>query len=253
MSDAFGFPQSYDPQALAEHMREQFGWSNQDLLKASENLMSAALAGLRQNASSPAGLESLMAMMPGPGGAWALSRPDAFAGEPLALFFGPADVQARIIEQITNATGLGRQGVETMMPVVATLTLGNLARQFTAGPMRDMLDAFLAGYARGRPKPAPKPEDYLAPYAEAMQSFWDGYMRAFMPAPPQEEPAEPEQGEPEAENSQTEDAPPQEAAPEAPSDENIAEAWLDLGRNIQETQIKAFERLFDKSANQTDT
>lgn len=253
MSDAFGFPQSYDPQAIAEHMRKQFGWSDQDFLKASESLMSAAFAGLRRNASSPDGLQSLVAMMPGPGAAWGAPRPEGFFGEPLALFFGPADVQARIIEQVTNATGLGRHGVETMMPVVATLTLGNLARQFTAGPARDMLDAFLAGYARGRPKPAPKPEDFLAPYTEAMQSFWDGYMRAFMPAPPQEEEPAPEQAEPEAPGPETGETPPHEAAPEAPSDENIAEAWLDLGRNIQETQIKAFERLFDKPSRQSET
>lgn len=252
MSDAFGFPKSYDPQVLAAHMRKQFGWSDEDFLKASENLMSAALAGLRHNASSPAGMQSLMAMIPGPAAAWSAPRPDGLVGEPLALFFGPADVQARIIEQVTKATGLGRQGVETMMPVVATLTLGNLARQFMAGPARDMLDAFLAGYARGRPKPAPKPEDFMAPYAEAMQSFWDGYMRAFIPAP-QEEGAEPEQGEPEAENRETEEAAPQEPAPEEVSDDNIAEAWLDLGRNIQETQIKAFERLFEKSPKQSGT
>ncbi|NRG19898.1 hypothetical protein HPQ64_19565 [Rhizobiales bacterium] len=246
MSDAFGFPQSYDPQTLAAHMRKQFGWSDQDFLKASENLMSAALAGLRHNASSPAGLQSLIAMMPGPGAAWSAPRPEGFFGEPLALFFGPADVQARIIEQVTNATGLGRQGVETMMPVVATLTLGNLARQFTAGPARDMLDAFLAGYARGRPKPTPKPEDYLAPYAEAMQSFWDGYMRAFTPEQPQEE----AEAETAAEIPDTEDASPQEPVAETPSDENISEAWLDIGRNIQETQIRAFEKLFEQSSRQ---
>ncbi|WP_029058507.1 DUF937 domain-containing protein [Stappia stellulata] len=243
MTDSFNPFAAFDPAALSRDMQSRFGWGDADTLRAAEALMPAALAGMRHFGSSPSGFEALMALLPGPGRASGLPRPDSLVGEPLALFFGPAETQAALADFVAEQTGLDRPGVETLMPVVATLALGQVARRFTAGPARDLLDAFLAGYARGRPKPVPNPMRMMEPYTEAMRSFWDGYMGVFDSAaerggspPAQEEVAE---------------APP-EATPEAPESEAragdgaaLVDNWLAIGRDLQETQIRNFESFFE--------
>ncbi len=239
MTDFLGFPPAFDPKSLAETMQRQFGWDQKDVLRAAEALMPAALAGLKYNASTPAGLASLMALLPGPGAAKAAPSPGSLFGEPLALVFGPAEVQKAIADQVARSTGLGRAGIETIMPVVATLTVGNIVRQFTVGPAREMLDAFLAGYARGRPKPVPNPAQAFAPIVDVMRSFWDGYLTAGSGTAS------------ETERQSEADVP----APETPADDQagngdgtrLVESWLTLGRDIQDSQIKAFERLFAAS------
>lgn len=264
MPDTQGFPLAFDPEALAALMRRQFGWGETDVLKASEALMSAALAGLRYNTSTPAGMQSLLAMMPGPAAARNAPGPDSLFGEPLALFFGPESVQQAIIQSVARSTGLNPSGIETMMPVVATLTVGNVARQFVSGPVRDLLDAFLAGYARGRPKPAPTPAEVMAPYTQAMQSFWDGYFRAVgsfqeaMAKPADSQEAEdadeeiagvaPEAG-PEAEKDAGAETPAREYPEtiERSGETSLADAWLALGRDIRESQIRTFESLFEQN------
>ncbi len=257
MSDAFGFPLAFDPHALAGAMREQFGWGEADLLKASEALMTAAQAGLRRNEPTIPALQAFMAFMPGFAAA-PLQPPTGFFGEPLSLFFGPAPVQQAIIDQVSKQTGLDPSGIETMMPVIATLTFGNMARQYVSGPARDLLDAFLAGYARGRPKPVPTPAEIFAPYGEAVQSFWDGYFRALgafgadEEAPAAADAAEEAAAAGENPAGDGEEAAPQEEArpgdgkPQA-SESSLADAWLALGRDIQEKQIKTFENIFDQA------
>lgn len=255
MPDAFGFPLAFDPHALANAMREQFGWGEADLLKASEALMSAAQAGLRRNEPTTAALQAFMAFMPGFANQ-PLQPQTGFFGEPLALFFGPAPVQQAIVDMVAQQTGLDPSGIQTMMPVIATLTFGNMARQYVAGPARDLLDAFLAGYARGRPKPAPTPAEIFAPYGEAMRSFWDGYFRALGAFQSGGEQASGDEAEAAADeaggNGVGADAAapaPTEAAcskPQAP-EASLADAWLALGRDIQEKQIRTFENLFDQT------
>ncbi|WP_349359499.1 DUF937 domain-containing protein [Stappia sp.] len=270
MSDGFPSPAAFDPAAfdpaaVVERMQRQFGWSEGDILRAAEALMPAAFAGLRRFATSPSSLETLMALMPGPGRIRSLPDPDGLVGEPLALFFGTAETQRALADFVARQTGLERPGVETLMPVVATLALGQVARQFTGGPARDLLDAFLAGYARGRPKPAPNPMRMMAPYTEAMRSFWDGYLGLFeQPGRPEAAPATgtkapdtdspgqqasvtPNDDAPNAE-APADDAPADEAPNDAPTDRDAAllDRWIALGRDIQDTQIRGFETFFEK-------
>lgn len=276
MSDAFPGFAAFDPAAVSEAMRRQFGWGDAEIRKAAEALLPAALAGIRHFGSSPSGFEALMALMPGPGRVTA-PPPAAFVGEPLAFVFGPEEVRRKIARAVAEQTGLDLPGVETMMPVAATLALGQVARRFSFGPARDLLDAFLAGYARGRPKPVPNPLRMMAPYAEAMRSFWDGYLGLFSeaaaaaghaaastnpdaarsssriaaPEKPQERARQrsPASG---AAGRQGGEAPPAEPLPEdAPvarpaAAGGLVDSWLELGRNIQDSQIRQFEALFER-------
>ena len=251
MSDDFPRFTAFDPASVSEAMHRQFGWSEAEIRRAAAALMPAALAGIRHFGSTPSGFDALMALMPGPGRA-ASVPPQSFVGEPLAFVFGPEDVRRRIARHVAEQTGLELPGVETMMPVAATLALGQVARQFTAGPVRDLLDAFLAGYARGRPKPVPNPMRMMAPYTDAMRSFWDGYMGLFQPPAPQDEAPE-KVPEPEAEHDAQAEAAsasgePDDRAHESgePASAGLVEGWLELGRNIQESQVRHFETLFER-------
>ena len=252
MTDRFPFPGAFDPAAVRDTMQHQFGWSESDVLRAADALMPAAFAGLRRFATTPTAFQSLMALMPGPGRVGGLPDPSNLVGEPLALFFGSAETQAALADYIAGQTGLARPGVETLMPVVATLALGQIGRQFTFGPARDLLDAFLAGYARGRPKPAPNPMRMMAPYADAMRSFWDGYLGMFGQAPHDADGtlAESDGSDSFDEASATEgSAGAQGGAP----DEDLAlfDRWVALGRDIQDTQIRGFEAFFEQVASGT--
>lgn len=243
MPDSLPSFEAFDPAALRDSFARQFGWGETEMLRAAEALMPAAIAGMRRFASSPDGFEGLMALFPGPARFAAGADPKAFLGEPLALIFGPADTQKAIARYVAGQTGLELPGVETMMPVVATLALGQMARRFTVGPARDLLDAFLAGYARGRPKPIPNPLQAMAPYTEAMRAFWDGYTGLFPAAggaASQPEPAEAET--PDASESET----------EGTQEPGLLDAWIGLGRDIQDSQVRSFEVLYDKLAEKQD-
>lgn len=249
MTESFPALGAFDPAAVGEAMRRQFGWGESEVARAAEALMPAALAGMRRYAASPSALEGLLALMPGPGRAAALPDPSALVGEPLALIFGPSEVQRSIAEYVAQQTGLELPGVETMMPVVATLALGQAARRFTVGPARELLDAFLAGYARGRPKPVPNPMRVMEPYAQAMRSFWDGYLGMVGAAAQERE--EPPAPEPAPDPTpETVDEPTPELAAESAADAGSAfvDSWLSLGRDIQERQIRSFETLFEQAS-----
>ncbi|SDT90445.1 DUF937 domain-containing protein [Stappia sp. ES.058] len=248
MSDSFNPFAAFDPASLSRDMQSRFGWGDADTLRAAEALMPAALAGMRHFGSSPSGFEALMALLPGPGRASGLPRPESLVGEPLALFFGPAETQAALADFIAEQTGLDRPGVETLMPVVATLALGQVARRFTAGPARDLLDAFLSGYARGRPKPIPNPMRMMEPYTEAMRSFWDGYMGLFDRATQAHEtPAD------SADSGAVPEVPPETVPDTEPEAEDtpgetfaLVDNWMALGRDLQDSQIRGFERFFER-------
>ncbi|WP_417769134.1 DUF937 domain-containing protein [Stappia sp.] len=272
MTDRFPNFGAFDPASVSEVMQRQFGWGDADVARAAEALMPAALAGMRRYAASPSAFEALLAFMPGPGRVTAMPGPDSLVGEPLALIFGPAEVQRSVARYVSEQTGLELPGIETMMPVVATLALGQAARRFTVGPARELLDAFLAGYARGRPKPVPNPMRMMAPYTEAMRSFWDGYLGLFdRPAPDSQDAAVPGQAPPD--ETPASETPASEtgagvSASDAAGTESVGapaggdtgegeggedgaklvETWLSFGRDIQEQQIRGFEALFDRAS-----
>jgi len=233
----------FDIFSLSEDVRDRFGWSNDDLNRVMEQLMPAALHGFRHFGSSVPGLaEFLGQASPLAGGAQI-----PFAGlfqtpseAALAPFFGPEAVQQALAAQISGLTGLQRDAIQEMMPVAATLAMGQIARPFVHGEARNLLDAYLRGFARGRPKPPPTPVDYLQGYADAMQSFWGAFLQ---PASIVEHPEETEQEE--------------EALPPDPVDSEAGEvsefdemvnSWMSAGRDFQSSQFTAFDSFFEKAA-----
>ncbi len=239
----------FDIFSLSKDVRERFGWSNDDLNQVMEQLMPAALSGFRYFGSAIPGFSDFLSqsapMTPGLQNPFAgytgfLQTPTDAA---LTPFFGPESVQQALAAQISGLTGLQRDAIQEMMPVAATLAMGQIARPFVHGEARNLLDAYLRGFARGRPKPQPTPVDYLQGYAEAMRSFWGAFLQPASivtePEPPEEEP------EPEEEEVVPED---EETAGEASEFDDMVSGWMEAGRDFQSNQFKALNSFFEKAA-----
>ncbi|WP_305989107.1 hypothetical protein [Roseibium sp. MMSF_3544] len=234
----------FDVFSLAEDVRERFGWSNEDLSRVMEQLLPAALNGFRYFGSAVPGFSDF----PGLPSSFETATQQPFAGfmqnasdAALTPFFGPEAVQQALAAQISGLTGLQSDAIQEMMPVAATLAMGQVARPFLHGEARNLLDAYLRGFARGRPKPQPTPVDYMQGYAEAMQAFWGSFLQpASLVTERSEVEAEPEPEEEELEEETVEE--------EASEFDEMVSSWMAAGRDFQSSQFKAFDSFFEKAA-----
>ncbi|MCV0426064.1 MAG: hypothetical protein K5905_11370 [Roseibium sp.] len=237
----------FDVFSLTEDVRDRFGWSNEDLTQVMEQLMPAALNGFRYFGSAVPGFTEFLNQS-SPLAAAAQNPFAVYAGlfqnpteSALTPFFGPEAVQQALASHIAGLTGLQSGAIQEMMPVAATLAMGQIARPFVHGEARNLLDAYLRGFARGRPKPQPTPVDYLQGYADAMQSFWGAFLQpASIVTTSDEDEAEPEE----------EQQPPEEDYPadEGSEFEEMVAGWMEAGRDFQSSQFKAFDSFFEKAS-----
>ncbi len=283
-----------DPFALMAQTQKHFGLGEDEARRATEALMPAFWAGLRRNAGAPNGFEAMMRAFTPPAFQPPSSRPanpwQAFGswtpgdmtkvdwgafdwasydwrnaqggpvygpvGAFLAQIFPNDAIRRAVLDQVAATTGIRPDALNALMPVAATLMMGQIARNFAVGPARELLDAFMAGFARGRPQPTPTPADLMAPFAEAMTAFFTGFMRTGTPAAQEKQsavfedegdaPVAPETAGEEPEDGAGDDegdAP--DAHPAAASQARFFEDFLAAGRSVQENQIRVFEQLFE--------
>lgn len=231
----------FDPMAMFAEARKRFGLDEADVNRAVAGLIPAFWAGMRHSAATPGGLQELMSAFTPPnfdkGSQAGVASADAF----LQQVFPNDAIRQAVLDQVAATTGVGRDALAEMMPVAATMMMGSAARDFAVGPARDWLDAFMVGFARGRPKPPPTPAEMMAPFADAMNAFFSG----FTPDTPKASAPETVPESVEAETVEPEVA-------EAGASGNVdAAAMSDMfttGKNIQESQIRAFEQLFEAFA-----
>lgn len=242
----------FDVFSLAEDVRERFGWSNDDLNRVMEQLLPAALNGFRHFGSAVPGFSEFPGLPSSLGEAAPLNP---FAGfvqnaseAALTPFFGPEAVQQALAGQISVLTGLQSDAIQEMMPVAATLAMGQVARPFVHGEARNLLDAYLRGFARGRPKPQPTPVDYMQGYADAMNAFWGAFLQ---PASLVTETLKTEE-EPEPEPEEEPIAPEAEAEDDGSEFDEMVSNWMAAGRDFQSNQFKAFDSFFEKAAKDFD-
>lgn len=242
----------FDLAAIAEDMNSRFGWSKQDLSTAMSQLMPAAMTGFRHFGPGSEAFAPFLAQGFDPQqffdpfkmlGKQAQNPPEAG----LMPFFGPEFVRRAISDQIAKTTGLQQDAIQEMMPVAATLAMGQVARPYLQGEAQVLLDAFMRGFARGRPKPAATPMDYFQGYTDAVNAFWSGFLPpGGRSAPEPEEPEMPDEPEePEAEQTASASEP---AAGEPSEFEAMMSDWMTASRDIQSSQFEAFNALFDRAA-----
>ena len=269
MNGMAGHPFSFDLAQVVDAVRQQFGLNEADVARAMGALIPTAFTGLKHTTAAPNAFQSFMSFLQGQGPS-VMAEP--FSAAPVPWFYGSDPLQKAVASQISAFTGVQQEAVAALMPVAATLALGNVARPFLQGQARDLLDAFMAGYARGRPKPMPGVA-MMAGYGEAVQSFWSGFFGSAadaagkaasfwgMPATgqggsaqPAPAPAAPEApARPAAAARKPGPAPAPESVPEpevaaqAPAPgASIVEDWLSAGRAFQENHMKTIEGLFER-------
>ncbi|MEP0232857.1 DUF937 domain-containing protein [Roseibium sp.] len=247
MTDVPGFPFPFDLTAVAEDMQRRFGWNEGDLESAMAQLMPAAMSGVRHFGPSVPGFNGLLPQYNAlfPMASFFNPQSPSSLDEHLQPFFGPEFVRKAVAEQIASITGLQQEAIAEMMPVAATLAMGQVARPYMQGEARELLDAFLRGYARGRPKPAPTPTDYIQGYTQAMQSFWSGFLKPAADVAARSEPELDTHHEPE-DPGDLEDVTNPAAGNPSEFDEMFAE-WVTAGRDMQSSQLKAFDSFFERA------
>jgi hypothetical protein len=102
--------------------------------------MPALAAGLSRNAAQPGGLEGLIGALAGGAHERYLDDPSAMTGTGavrdgngiLGHILGSKDVSRQVAARASAQTGIGADVLKQMLPLVATLAMGALAKQ-TAG------------------------------------------------------------------------------------------------------------------------
>jgi len=125
-----------DGQAVGA-LAQQFGLSKDDASSALGALLPALAGGLQRNVSQRSGLESLVgALTSGQHGRY-LDEP-SMLGAPatvtdgnaiLGHILGSKDVSRAVASNAAASTGIGEDVLKRMLPVIATMAMGALARQ----------------------------------------------------------------------------------------------------------------------------
>jgi hypothetical protein len=123
--------------AAARQIGSQFGLEPEQTRSALAALVPALTAGLQRNAQSAGGLEDLLSALSSGGHAEYIEEPDTL-GQPetiedgngiLSHVFGTKGVSRQVASRAAAQTGLGESLLKRMLPVVATLVMGTLARR----------------------------------------------------------------------------------------------------------------------------
>ncbi|ODT06628.1 MAG: hypothetical protein ABS58_10695 [Mesorhizobium sp. SCN 65-20] len=120
-------------------LARQFGLNQQQAQSAVEALMPAFSQGLKRNASDPYGLGSfLQAMSTGQHAKYFDDATRAFSPQGvdegngiLGHLFGSKDLSRAVAAQAAQATGIGQNVLQQMLPVVASMIMGGLFKQST--------------------------------------------------------------------------------------------------------------------------
>lgn len=122
-----------------ELLARQFNLSQQQAQLAVESLLPAFSQGLKRNVSDPYGMGSfLSAMASGQHAKYFDDMQNAFAPQGvsegngiLGHLFGSKELSRAVAAQAAQATGIGQQVLQQMLPVIASMIMGGLFKQST--------------------------------------------------------------------------------------------------------------------------
>ena len=149
----------------------QFGLNDEQTRAALDALAPVVAAGVRRNAQSPEGLQDIFKSVFGGGHDATLGDPDAVqfdraqptGNDILGQIFGSKDASRQVAQQLSATSGIGAAILKKLLPIVATMVMGKLARNFGAGSAQaspgggglgDILKDILGG--GGMQSPAPQ-------------------------------------------------------------------------------------------------
>jgi hypothetical protein len=146
-----------------QSLAREFGVSESQAASGAAALLPAILGGFKkQTQGQPAGLEGLIGMLGGLGGGGLMDevlapRPTNVSpgNDILGQIFGSRDVSRTVAQNAAGQTGLDPALLKQMLPVLAMLVAGYMARQGrasaapqTGGGLADMLGGMLGGGAQ---------------------------------------------------------------------------------------------------------
>ncbi len=213
----------FQPQGGAEMqaMAQQFGLSPEQTARALEALMPALTLGIQRGAGlDPIGFARMLGM-PDAGRSPAPQGLDA-----LGQMFGSAQLMQAVLQQASNASGVGSQVLRQMLPMMAGAVVASIVHVMLNQPTPEP--------ARKAPAPA-SPQPSAFPFG----TVWADMARAFLPAgaPPRPVQTAPSR----ATAPQTE--PPDPKAESAGPD--MFQQMVRTGAEVQSQNIKAMQDLFE--------
>jgi hypothetical protein len=246
--------------AAFDNMARQFGLSAEQAQRAAEALLPAFALGLQRNAANPANLGALMGMLASDRyGGFFDKAGTAFSAqareegnEIIDNLFGSKDVSRQIAEQAALWSGVGARALQEMMPIMAAILVGGMAKAASAQGFAAMFGPF-ADLFRNAPTP-----DRTAAAQNPMEA-WQAMMRSAMAGQGEQAtaPAGTEGGVDPWQammaammrgEAQKPAEPPPEPEPPPPPDPNQAwERLFQAGQDVQEQQLNALRNILDQT------
>ena len=141
--------------AAMENLSRQFGLHPDQTRKAVEALMPAFQEGMRRQAQSMDAMQGFFNQMGSGGYERFFDDPKATETEEvrqsgndiLGQLFGSKDVSRAVADQAATMTGIGTELMKQMLPVIASMMMGGLARQGSgaSNPMQQMFEQMMGG------------------------------------------------------------------------------------------------------------
>lgn len=127
--------------AAVEQIAAQFGLRPEQAASAVGALMPALAAGLKRNTATPSGMSDLMSALSGGRHETYIERPETLASAEttadgnsiLGHIFGSKEVSRQVAAGASQKTGIDTAILKKMLPLVAAVAMGALARQTKAG------------------------------------------------------------------------------------------------------------------------
>jgi len=146
----------------------QFGLDDQQTRAAFDALAPVVAAGLRRNTRSDSGLADLIGALAGGNHARYIDDPSAYGSSDtiddgnaiLGHIFGSKDVSRGVAQQLSASSGIGESLLKKLLPIVATMVMGQIAKKTlgggspssSGGGLGDILGEILGG---GQTQPEP--------------------------------------------------------------------------------------------------
>ena len=195
-------------------LARQFNLTQQQTELALEALLPAFSQGLKRNTADPYGIAGFMtALASGQHGQYFDNAARAFSPDGMAdgngilgHLFGSKDLSRAVASQAAQATGIGQNVLQQMLPAIAAMLMGGLFKQSTnqmqaggfgaSNPLGEIIEQMMRqGGAMGggatpqqRPQPAPQsaPDPFDNPFGKVLQDMFGGGAPA--PGQPQARP-----------------------------------------------------------------
>jgi len=140
--------------AAVQHLGDRVGLNQTQTVAAVEQLLPALAAGVTHNTNQPGGLDALLAALAGGGHQQYIDDPSRLKADEtlqdgngiLGHIFGSKDVSRQVAAQASANTGISPDILKQMLPLVATLAMGAMARRHASAPAgAQTADAGLGG------------------------------------------------------------------------------------------------------------